>query len=412
MELTAPWNGLALVNMETFLLDSRVMAALADALPGASPEDIAQAVEDYLLANPVTVTADEVIETVTNKILTAAERTKLGGIATGATANQPDSTTNAAIASKAALVHTHAIADTTGLQSALDGKQPAGSYASSGHVHTSAQITDFTEAVQDAVAVLLAQGTNVTLSYDDAANTLTINSAGGGGLDAEAARDAIGVALLGTGVITVTVNDAADTITISSTATANSTDAALRDRATHTGTQSADTVVDGTTNKAFTATEKTKLSGVATGATANQSDATTNAAIALKANAANAALTGTPTAPTPTNGDNSTKIATTAFIQTTLAAMAGIYAPLASPAFTGTPTGITKAHVGLGSVDNTSDAAKPVSTAQAAAISAAVAPKVSSTTVLSLEVVTAAAHAALEASPPAGFASTLYVIVG
>ena len=31
-------------------------------------------------------------------------------------------------------------------------------------------------------------------------------------------------------------------------------------------------------------------------------------------------------------------------------------APLASPAFTGTPTGITKTHVGLGNVDNTSDA--------------------------------------------------------
>lgn len=42
-------------------------------------------------------------------------------------------------------------------------------------------------------------------------------------------------------------------------------------------------------------------------------------------------------------------------------------APLASPAFTGTPTGLTKAHVGLGSVDNTADTAKPVSTAQAAA---------------------------------------------
>jgi hypothetical protein len=42
-------------------------------------------------------------------------------------------------------------------------------------------------------------------------------------------------------------------------------------------------------------------------------------------------------------------------------------APLASPAFTGTPTGITKAHVGLGNVDNTADTAKPVSTAQAAA---------------------------------------------
>jgi len=43
-------------------------------------------------------------------------------------------------------------------------------------------------------------------------------------------------------------------------------------------------------------------------------------------------------------------------------------APLANPAFTGTVTGITAAMVGLGSVNNTSDAAKPVSTAQATAI--------------------------------------------
>lgn len=38
-------------------------------------------------------------------------------------------------------------------------------------------------------------------------------------------------------------------------------------------------------------------------------------------------------------------------------------APKASPAFSGTPTGLTKSHVGLGNVDNTSDANKPVSTA-------------------------------------------------
>lgn len=43
-------------------------------------------------------------------------------------------------------------------------------------------------------------------------------------------------------------------------------------------------------------------------------------------------------------------------------------APLASPEFTGTPTGITKTHVGLANVDNTSDVSKPVSTAQAAAL--------------------------------------------
>lgn len=43
-------------------------------------------------------------------------------------------------------------------------------------------------------------------------------------------------------------------------------------------------------------------------------------------------------------------------------------APLASPAFTGTPTGITKTHVGLGNADNTADTDKPVSTAQQTAL--------------------------------------------
>jgi hypothetical protein len=43
-------------------------------------------------------------------------------------------------------------------------------------------------------------------------------------------------------------------------------------------------------------------------------------------------------------------------------------APIASPTFTGTVGGLTKAMVGLGNVDNTADTAKPVSTAQAAAI--------------------------------------------
>ena len=43
-------------------------------------------------------------------------------------------------------------------------------------------------------------------------------------------------------------------------------------------------------------------------------------------------------------------------------------APLASPTFTGTVSGITKAMVGLGSVDNTTDAAKPISTATQTAL--------------------------------------------
>jgi hypothetical protein len=54
-------------------------------------------------------------------------------------------------------------------------------------------------------------------------------------------------------------------------------------------------------------------------------------------------------------------------VSTAAQAALDLKAPLASPAFTGTPTGLTKAHVGLSNVDNTADTAKPVSTAQAAA---------------------------------------------
>ena len=43
-------------------------------------------------------------------------------------------------------------------------------------------------------------------------------------------------------------------------------------------------------------------------------------------------------------------------------------APLASPTFTGTVGGITKAMVGLGSVDNTADSAKPISALTQAAL--------------------------------------------
>lgn len=118
-------------------------------------------------------------------------------------------------------------------------------FTPSAHTQTSSTITDFTESVQDAVAALLGAGSNITLNYDDGANTLTVTSAGGSaGLDVEAVRDAIGVALVGVGNISIVVNDAADTITITTTATVNSTDAVLKDRANHTGAQAISTVTN------------------------------------------------------------------------------------------------------------------------------------------------------------------------
>jgi hypothetical protein len=52
----------------------------------------------------------------------------------------------------------------------------------------------------------------------------------------------------------------------------------------------------------------------------------------------------------------------------TVAVDFGVVAPLANPTFTGTVGGITKTMVGLGNVDNTSDANKPISTATQTAL--------------------------------------------
>jgi hypothetical protein len=55
------------------------------------------------------------------------------------------------------------------------------SRAPTSHSHTASQITDFSEATDDRVAALLVAGTNVTLTYDDTLNKLTVDAAGGGG---------------------------------------------------------------------------------------------------------------------------------------------------------------------------------------------------------------------------------------
>jgi hypothetical protein len=61
---------------------------------------------------------------------------------------------------------------------------------------------------------------------------------------------------------------------------------------------------------------------------------------------------------------------TNARAQAALTTQLAAKAPVASPTFTGTVSGVTKAHVGLGNVDNTSDANKPISTAQQSALDA------------------------------------------
>lgn len=112
----------------------------------------------------------------------------------------------------------------TATQTALDGK------AASVHTHVASDVTDFSEAVDDRVAALLVAGTNITLTYSDVANTLTVDATGGAGGEANTASNLgagngvfaqkVGVDLQFKSLVAgsnVTLTPDANTITIAST---------------------------------------------------------------------------------------------------------------------------------------------------------------------------------------------------
>jgi len=114
-------------------------------------------------------------------------------------------------------------ADITGKPSTFTPATHAATHAAAGSdpvTLTSAQISDLTETVQDIVGAFLVAGTNVTVTYNDTANTFTLNATAGGGgtTDPEIVRDVIGAAMVAGSGVQITVNDAGDTITVASTA--------------------------------------------------------------------------------------------------------------------------------------------------------------------------------------------------
>lgn len=128
-------------------------------------------------------------------------------------------------------------------------------------------------------------------------------------------------------------------------------------------------LAESTTVKYFTATEKTKLAGVATGATANDTDTNLKSRANHTGTQAISTVTGLQTAldgkATAAQGAK----ADTAVQPAAIASLVPNTRTVAGKALTGDVT-LAKGDVGLGSVDNTADSAKPVSTAQAAAIAA------------------------------------------
>lgn len=134
------------------------------------------------------------------------------------------------------------------------------------------------EQIEDIIAAMFQAGTqtNVSVVYDDALGTISITGTppDGATLTDEQVQDIVGAfSASGTGII-VGYDDVLNSMTfslsgesfttayrtkldgISAGATVNSTDAQLRDRSTHTGTQAATTIVESTTKRFVTDAEK------------------------------------------------------------------------------------------------------------------------------------------------------------
>lgn len=151
----------------------------------------------------------------------AAQRTLLG---LGSAALQASSAfeTAGATATHAALTTAHGIsAYGSTLVGSVDAAAARGTLGISdafildraNHTGTqgAATISDFSEAVDDRVATLLTAGSNITLNYNDATNTLTISAAGAGGGATLADGDYGGVIVSGTGTV-ITIKDASVTL--------------------------------------------------------------------------------------------------------------------------------------------------------------------------------------------------------
>lgn len=104
--------------------------------------------------DPGSVLAGEILPSHWNAVLSVA-----------GTLAQADVTGLAAsLAGKSNTLHTHVIADTAGLQVALDGKQISGAYANAVHTHAQAEITGLTVDLASKQSVLVSGVTIKTVN--------------------------------------------------------------------------------------------------------------------------------------------------------------------------------------------------------------------------------------------------------
>ena len=214
---------------------------------------------------------------------------------------------------------------------------------------------DITELSQDAVAAALAAGThsNITVTYNDNDNSIslatgedvvTTTSLSNTLTDPSSGYVAIGDIGVADGVASLGPDGKIPDTEIPDTIARDSEIPSLTGYATESYVGTAiSNLVDSAPSTLNTLNEL----AIALGNDANYASTITTA-LGAKAPIASPTFTGTVTIPSG-------------------ASISG-YAPLADPTFTGTVGGISKSMVGLGNVDNTTDANKPVSTATQTAL--------------------------------------------
>jgi hypothetical protein len=136
-----------------------------------------------------------------------------------------------------------------------------------------------------------------------------------------------------------------------------------------------DSLSEGTNNKYFTDERAQDAVGNVVGTGLSYNDTTgaisvDTSTIATQSYVGTAVSNLVDAAPTTLNTLNelAAALGDDANYASTISTALGLKAPLANPTFTGTVAGVTSTHVGLGNVDNTSDANKPVSTATQTAL--------------------------------------------
>jgi hypothetical protein len=215
--------------------------------------------------------------------------------------------------------------------------------------------TEIEELSQDAVSTALAAGThsNITVTYSDNGNSISLatgpdvitqTSLSNTLTNPTTGYVAIGDVGVADGVASLDSNGKIPDSEIPSTIARDSEIPSLTGYATETYVG---TAISNLVDAAPTTLNTLNELAAALGDDANYAS-TISTALGLKAPLASPTFTGTVTIPSG-------------------ASISG-FAPLASPTFTGTVAGVTSTHVGLGNVDNTSDANKPVSTATQTAL--------------------------------------------